>query len=496
MSDQPTLFDSRIAEWLEDGPDTAPSIVLDSLAAALPSIPQRHSWRQFRRYSQMSRFAVAASATVVVLAVAAALFMSRLIEPGPASSPTPTPSLEATNRSSPRPSVTDNATSSPSDTPGVPTLSPADVGRVLSAGTYRVDGFAVPFSVTLPDRWRPEEFTANSIRIANTADDGLVNISLLVVDKVYPDPCSAEGGPQPVESGVEDLVAALSTMAGFEVDGLRDASVGGAAGKAFTLTNAVDTETENCVGGSPWLWIGTYDKDGSDELVRTIGGSLDPMWVVDVAGTTVLIAPGIRDGSSSSLAAAESIVDAISWADVAGAPSVTSSGRPALTETFTSDIHGASISYPAGWTVLPATLPWDGLNVPSMGSGTADIIYEREDESPFIALASVPTYGNEGTWVDEFAESFTSKCPASTEPVTIDVRGGVIVDVCAADPGRPLLALVSVPLALRADRGYLIYVHRVDDVEWFKEILSTVRLEPVNAVDPVDGSFPPPVQLP
>jgi hypothetical protein len=32
-------------------------------------------------------------------------------------------------------------------------------------------------------------------------------------------------------------------------------------------------------------------------------------------------------------------------------------------------------------------------------------------------------------------------------------------------------------------RGYFIALHRVDDVEWFKDILDTVRLHPGDAVD-------------
>jgi Tol biopolymer transport system component len=101
MSDQPNLFDPRIADWLEDGPDKAPSIVLDSLAAALPSIPQRHSWREFRRYLQMPRFAIPGVVTVVLAVAAAALLMSRAIAPGPGSSSSPdTSAISAT--SSPR----------------------------------------------------------------------------------------------------------------------------------------------------------------------------------------------------------------------------------------------------------------------------------------------------------------------------------------------------------------------------------------------------------
>ena len=38
-------FDPRIAEWLEDDPDHAPEQVLETVLAALPSIPQRRASR-------------------------------------------------------------------------------------------------------------------------------------------------------------------------------------------------------------------------------------------------------------------------------------------------------------------------------------------------------------------------------------------------------------------------------------------------------------------
>ena len=36
-------FDPRIADWLEADPDRAPREVLDTVLAALPSIPQRRA---------------------------------------------------------------------------------------------------------------------------------------------------------------------------------------------------------------------------------------------------------------------------------------------------------------------------------------------------------------------------------------------------------------------------------------------------------------------
>ena len=38
-------FDQRIADWLEDDPNLAPSQVLETVLAAYPSIPQRRTVR-------------------------------------------------------------------------------------------------------------------------------------------------------------------------------------------------------------------------------------------------------------------------------------------------------------------------------------------------------------------------------------------------------------------------------------------------------------------
>ena len=49
-----TLFDPRIADWLEDDPHTAPDQALDVVLAAFPSINQRRAWRVPWRFPEMS----------------------------------------------------------------------------------------------------------------------------------------------------------------------------------------------------------------------------------------------------------------------------------------------------------------------------------------------------------------------------------------------------------------------------------------------------------
>jgi hypothetical protein len=101
-----TLFDARIADWLEDDPLAAPDQALDVVLAAFPSIKQRRAWRVPWRFPEMSSLSklVAALATVVIVAVGGVYLLApRPSTPGgpaptpsPSPAPTATPSLSAT----------------------------------------------------------------------------------------------------------------------------------------------------------------------------------------------------------------------------------------------------------------------------------------------------------------------------------------------------------------------------------------------------------------
>jgi dipeptidyl aminopeptidase/acylaminoacyl peptidase len=83
-------FDQRIADWLEDDPDDAPDIVLTTVLAAFPSIPQRRATRVPWRFQTMSLSArlVAAAIALAVVAVGGAI----VLRPGGPSNVAATPS--------------------------------------------------------------------------------------------------------------------------------------------------------------------------------------------------------------------------------------------------------------------------------------------------------------------------------------------------------------------------------------------------------------------
>jgi hypothetical protein len=158
-------------------------------------------------------------------------------------------------------------------------------------------------------------------------------------------------------------------------------------------------------------------------------------------------------------------------------PNPSVSPPPALTETFTSAMHGISLSYPSGWNVRPATEPWTSGLVQGE-SPYADVINQRESDSAFIAVASQPLAGRTlDAWATDYMAQFTC---VPTEPVTVDGASGVLSD-CAEGPH----ALVSVE-----GRGYVIWLYRMDDTAWFQEILATVQLHPEDALDAAPSASP------
>jgi hypothetical protein len=153
---------------------------------------------------------------------------------------------------------------------------------------------------------------------------------------------------------------------------------------------------------------------------------------------------------------------------------------PELTETFTSDIHGFTISYPAGWTAQPATEPWTGTGFMNFRQPGGDFLYDpaRADHL-FLAVASQPI-GDAS--VDQWSADMlaTIECTSSFEPVVVDGTEGVMASDCGA-------VFVS-----RGGRGYLIlsYVSNDDaDLQawdqriWFEEVLATIQLRPRTAID-------------
>lgn len=171
-------------------------------------------------------------------------------------------------------------------------------------------------------------------------------------------------------------------------------------------------------------------------------------------------------------------------------PSPTLSPTPAtpppLTETFTSQRYGISISYPSGWVTRPATEPWT-TSVPDFISPTGDIAHDPVRLADlWISVASQPIGASTpDEWVAEKL-AFDDGC-ATGEPITLDGATGLIG---AADCTRAAVTIDG--------RGYFFWLYTggedpsisVYDRAWFEEVLATVNLQPEDAVDGAPSASP------
>ena len=153
---------------------------------------------------------------------------------------------------------------------------------------------------------------------------------------------------------------------------------------------------------------------------------------------------------------------------------------PPLTGSFTSQLNGAAISFPAGWTTRAATMPWTTRKEPSFDESFMDVIYDGSLVNPdhlFIGLASQPLAGEDAVaWTTRMTSSEPACLPV--EPVLVDAALGFLSPGCQ-------LAAVSV-----GGRGYLILGYVSDDEPelgaaynraWFEQVLATARLDAESA---------------
>jgi hypothetical protein len=174
---------------------------------------------------------------------------------------------------------------------------------------------------------------------------------------------------------------------------------------------------------------------------------------------------------------------------VAGAsPSASSTAPPALTETFTSKMHGISAAYPAGWTARAASEPWTTAEW-DFEDPRVDIVHDPSlADHLFLGLGSMALGATSADqWIADRVA--VNECSA-TEPVTVDGAAGSF----CADSGAGTMALVST-----GGRGYMIvlytsgdeaWLESVYDQAWFRDVLATVDLRPEDGVDVAPSPSP------
>ena len=164
-------------------------------------------------------------------------------------------------------------------------------------------------------------------------------------------------------------------------------------------------------------------------------------------------------------------------------PTPTPVPAPPLTQSFTSELHGISMSYPQGWAAQAATEPWTDrtLNRVFLETEQADFLYDTvlDEGHLFLTIASQPI--GDAAPEDWVAEQMASYECAATEPIAVDGATGLI-----GAEGCDLVVVTT------DGRGYWIDLFKSGDDPsvvaaydraWFEEVLATVQLHPADAVD-------------
>lgn len=160
------------------------------------------------------------------------------------SSCTPATVTDSTPPSSPAPT--------PSSSPAARIRPFVDLGGtgIMGAGTYVLDQFPVEILFDIPDGnapgWHPGKSSPDAaILLWYTPPEISYGLAFWNVDNVYVDPCNAGAGElePPIGSSVDDLVAALSTLPGFQATAPLDVTVGAFQGKRVDLT-ALDSGSD------------------------------------------------------------------------------------------------------------------------------------------------------------------------------------------------------------------------------------------------------------
>ena len=208
-----------------------------------------------------------------------------------------------------------------------------------------------------------------------------------------------------------------------------------------------------------------------------------------VIGTRLLApAPSGPGGPAEPTATTEPSVAAPSPSDSGTASPAAS--PPPLTQTFTSPLHGLSVSYPEGWIAEPATELWtDETQHPNTLDLYADDLYDPVlTDHLLMSFTSRPL--GDSTPDEWVAEQMAGEC-AATEPIAVDGATGLMSANDCEFTGMVAVAT--------AGRGYWIILRRSNDdpdavapydQTWFEEVLATVQLQPEDAVDVAPSATP------
>jgi hypothetical protein len=183
----------------------------------------------------------------------------------------------------------------------------------------------------------------------------------------------------------------------------------------------------------------------------------------------------------------------VSWANRADVGGRTSSGISVstLTERFASTWNGFSISYPAGWTVRPATAAWPRNTSLPNGHPAFDRLELPDVAQLVVASQPLGAGQTEEDWLAAFFQPYPRANPCSSDRSTwprLQLDGAsAYLDVIDCPTSRDhQIAARDMSFEALAFVGGRVYQFRLNgDVDRadFETLLASVRFDPAHAVD-------------
>jgi hypothetical protein len=178
----------------------------------------------------------------------------------------------------------------------------------VAPGTYVIQTADYPaITVTTPAGWQ-SDFGG---LVKNNGTRASMTLMPWIVRNISADPCNWGNNllDPPVGPSVDDLATALTNQPMRNATTPVDVTVDGFAGKYLELTIPAGLDFTTCSNGSFVSWVGS----NVDDTMGFAGpGSHDRIWILDVAGTRlVLDAIDFPEATAQDRAELQSIVDSV-----------------------------------------------------------------------------------------------------------------------------------------------------------------------------------------
>jgi hypothetical protein len=261
--------DRLIKAFYSEGPTELPDQSFDAVRTAIERTRQRGTIGRWSYAAFLPSEPNLVAAAVVLIAIVAGV--SLVSRPSTVVAPPPTPSLSPSPSPSPRPEATAAA---------LPLPSP---DAELIPGTYELaPGFPASITFDIPSGWTA--CSASSVEQSVCGPDQsdapfFPSVSFLVVQDVLVDPCGTTGQDPPLGPTVDDLVAAIAGLDGFQVTEPVDVTLDGHPGKELVVRAPL---------APPCRDLGTWAT--SDRLNGVSPGEANRLRIIDVNGTRIMVA--------------------------------------------------------------------------------------------------------------------------------------------------------------------------------------------------------------